>query len=106
MIPVKLAEDRYSYILAQLKNYASSDRNADKTYPESGSSKLTSRFVFQQSDLKDHKEQYITLYWQLGFQGQLREIPPIRESKCQKLEQKQHTFAHFGLDSLFVFYKT
>ncbi|KAG9304908.1 hypothetical protein G9A89_010770 [Geosiphon pyriformis] len=99
MIPVKLAEDRYSYILAQLKNYASSDRNADKTYPESGSSKLTSRFVFQQSDLKDHEEQYITLYWPLGFQGQLREIPPIRESKCQKLEQKQHTFAHFGLDT-------
>ncbi|KAG9296145.1 hypothetical protein G9A89_014737 [Geosiphon pyriformis] len=99
MIPVKLAEDRYSYILVQVKNYASSDRNADKTYPESGSTKLTSRFVFRNSDLKDHTEQYITLYWQLGFEGQLSEVPPIRESKRQKLEQKQHTFAHFGLDT-------
>uniref|UniRef100_A0A1D1ZLT8 Serum albumin n=1 Tax=Anthurium amnicola TaxID=1678845 RepID=A0A1D1ZLT8_9ARAE len=99
MIPVKLAEDRYSYILVQVKNYASSDRNADKSYPESGSSKLTSRFVFRKSDLKDHGEQYITLYWQLGFQGQLREVPPIRKVKRQKLEeQQQHPFAHFGLN--------
>jgi len=97
MIPVKLAEDRYSYFLVQVKNYASSDRNADKSYPESGSSKLTSRFVFRKSDLKDHEEQYITLYWQLGFQGQLREVPPIRKSKRQKLEERQHPFAHFGL---------
>ncbi|KAG9301472.1 hypothetical protein G9A89_006569 [Geosiphon pyriformis] len=99
MIPVKLAEDRYSYILVQVKNYASNDRNADKTYPESGSSKLTSRFVFRTSDLKDHNKQYITLYWQLRFEGQLSEVPPICESKRQKLEQKQHTFAHFGLDT-------
>jgi hypothetical protein len=99
MIPVKLSEDRYSYILIQVKNYASGDRNADKSYPSSGSSKLTPRFVFRKSDLKDHQEQYITLYWQLGFQGQLREVPPIRKVKRQKLgEQQQHPFAHFGLN--------
>ncbi|CAG8609304.1 15781_t:CDS:2 [Funneliformis mosseae] len=74
MIPVKLAKDRYSYILVQVKNYASSDRNADKSYPESGLSKLTSQF------------------------GQLREVPPIRKSKRQKLKEQQHPFAHFGLN--------
>jgi hypothetical protein len=99
MIPVKLSEDRYSYILIQVKNYTSSYRSSDKDYPESGSSKLSSRFVFQKSDLKDHGEQYVTSYWQLGFQGQLREVPPIRTSKRQKIEQQlQHPFAHFGLN--------
>ncbi|KAG9284255.1 hypothetical protein G9A89_002065 [Geosiphon pyriformis] len=99
MIPVKLPEDRYSYILVQVENYALSDRNEDKSYPESDSSKLTSRFVFRKSDLEDHEEQCITLYWQLGFQGQLREVPPICKSKPQNLEeQKQHTFAHVGLN--------
>jgi len=99
MIPVKLTEDRYSYILIQVKNYASNNRSADQSYPESGTSKLKSRFVFQKSDLKNHEEEYITLYWQLGFQGQLREVPPIRKSERQKFEeQQQHPFAHFGLD--------
>ncbi|CAG8655042.1 8476_t:CDS:2 [Funneliformis mosseae] len=69
MIPVKLSEDRYSYILIQVKNYASNNQSADQSYPESGTSKLKSRFVFRKSDLKHHEEKYITLYWQLGFQG-------------------------------------
>ncbi|CAG8638648.1 10684_t:CDS:2 [Funneliformis caledonium] len=98
MIPVKLSEDRYSYILIQMKNYASNNRSADQSYPESGTYKLKSRFVFRKSDLKHHEEKYITLYWQLGFQGQLREVPPIRKSKRQKIEEQQHPFAHFGLD--------
>jgi hypothetical protein len=97
MIPVRLSEEQYSYILIQVKNYDSSSRSADKNYPVSSTSKLSSQFVFQKSELRNHGENYITLYWQLGFKGQLREVPPIRKSKRQKLQQ-QHPFSYFGLD--------
>lgn len=100
MIPVKLSEvDQYSYILIQVKNYTSGRTTADKDYPASGSSKLTPGFVFRQSDLKGHEGQFITLYWQLWFQGQLREVPSLRRAKRQKLEQ-QFPFAHFGFNFL------
>ncbi|CAI2196471.1 1713_t:CDS:1, partial [Funneliformis geosporum] len=76
-IPVKLATDtdKYSLIIIQIKNIDTTSITSDKKYPASANSMLDCSYVFEKSDLKDHHEPCLCLYWQLGYSYHYQEDP-------------------------------
>jgi hypothetical protein len=96
-IPVKLKNGKYSLIIIQVKNINSSSIKADKDYPASAKSKLDSNYMFKKSDLKDHNETCLCLYWQLGFHGHDQEVPKHISTR-QNPDPKNLYWAIFGLD--------
>jgi hypothetical protein len=96
-IPVKLKNGKYSFIVIQVKNINSSRIKADKNYPASAKSKLDSNYVFKKSNLKDHNEKCLCLYWQLGYHGHDQEVPNHISTR-QNPVPKNLYWASFGLD--------
>ncbi|GBB88043.1 hypothetical protein RclHR1_14590005 [Rhizophagus clarus] len=97
-IPVKLATDtdKYSLIIVQIKNIDTTSIKSDKNYPGSAKSMLDCSYVFQKSDLKDHDEPCLCLYWQLGYHYRYMESPSTVSTRRSELSSNL-CWATFGL---------
>src|SRR2546430_2429526 len=67
----------YSIIIIQIKNINTTSTKSDKDYPASSRSKFRSSYVFENSDLGNHNEPCLCLYWQLGFNYHYKEVPSV-----------------------------
>jgi hypothetical protein len=101
-IPVKLKNGKYSLIVIQVKNINSSSIKADKNYPASAKSKLDSNYVFKKSNLKDHNEKCLCLYWQLGYYEHDQEVPNHISTR-QNPVPKNLYWASFELDHFNIY---
>ncbi|CAG8517317.1 1923_t:CDS:1 [Funneliformis mosseae] len=97
-IPVKLVTGGYSIIIIQIKNINSSSVKADENYPFSARSMFSCNYVFDNSDLKEHDEQYLCLYWQLHFQGHYQEIPKLQDTRSSESRKLNIYWASFGFN--------
>ncbi|CAI2170008.1 6307_t:CDS:2 [Funneliformis geosporum] len=100
-IPVKLATDtdKYSLIIIQIKNINTTSTRADENYPASAKSMLHCNYVFEDSNLKDHQEPCLCLYWQFGYNYHFKEMPfgPTTRSNSQFESNNYLHLATFGL---------
>ncbi|CAG8625536.1 14490_t:CDS:2 [Funneliformis mosseae] len=96
-IPVRLTTGKYSIIIIQIKNIDTTSIKGDDEYPASASSKLNYKYVFTRSDLKDHDEPCLYLYWQLGYNYHFQEKPNTVSTRSGQLESKNLHWATFGL---------
>ena len=96
-IPVLLTPERYSMIIIQIKNIDATSPKSDKSYPASAGSMLNCNYVFKRSDLKDHNEPCLCLYWQLGYAHHYQEEPRVIGTRGGKLESNNLHWSTFGL---------
>jgi hypothetical protein len=96
-IPVKLTTNKYSIIMIQIKNINTTSTKSDKDYPASARSKFRSSYVFEDSDLFNHNEPCLCLYWQLGFNYHYKEIPSVIATRSGGNVNSNLYWATFGL---------
>ena len=97
-VPVHLKTGKYSIIIIQIKNIDTTSIKADDNYPASAKSMLDCNYVFEKSDLKDHNEPCLCLYWQLGYNHHYQEEPPtVSDTRSGKLKSNNLHWATFGL---------
>lgn len=96
-IPVHLTTGGYSIIIIQIKNIDTTSIKADENYPASAKSMLDCSYVFEKSDLKNHDEPCLCLYWQLGYNYHYKEAPSIVSTRSGQLESNDLHWATFGL---------
>lgn len=94
-IPVRLVVGRYSIIIIQIKNVDTTTTKADENYP--ASAMLKCNYVFEKSNLKDHHEPCLCLYWQLGYNYYFMEEPSSVSTYSGQLESNNLNWATFGL---------
>ena len=84
-------------IIIQIKNIDTTSSKGDKYYPASAGSMLNCKYVFARSDLKDHNEPCLYLYWQLGYAYHFQEKPHTISTCSGQLESSNLDWATFGL---------
>ncbi|PKC56318.1 hypothetical protein RhiirA1_429196 [Rhizophagus irregularis] len=95
-IPVRMKTgEKYSVIIIQIKNISTS--KTDQKYPASAQSMLNCDYVFEGTDLKNHTEPCLCLYWQLGYKQHYQESHSSRSTRSGNLETKNLYWVTFGL---------